>query len=1504
MSGLHIKQLQSVLKDHQPITVTLGNTGVFEQDDKDVVYIEVLGNELHHLHHSLKEALPNTQTFPNYKPHITIAYVKPGLGKQYANKLNTLKGREVTLNALTFSDKDRQQVHLPLGSNSQHAEKRTDPNIYYHGSPSGDLRGASWGLHIGTHQAAHEALTARIGYPVHGSWDGSREYGKTLLAGKKTLKERGIFPTGYNVHAPEHDYYPHQHKEGFPSYGGRRDEAKVAPEHKPTMLRVRIKGEMTNTHRTAHPDFKANGYMKAAIKKGNAKRGYYYKNDAEDAGSISAVVPHHSHLEILDNSQHTEVPNKIKGGKGDGKNISKFDPEQIAKGIKVEMEHTDDPSIALEIAIDHLTEDEHYYDKLAKVESSQHAEDGFKLVRQFGYGWIHPDGKVTTAHGMFNHADALLNTGFKPKEGAKKPIIDQGLDEHHVHITTDADEGGNTLYATGTKQALHKHKDTIQALSKGRNVKHYTHDPDKPGQYTEIQFSDAVDFNPHRLLAPPGGVTVHGVKYNPGQHIPHQVINALHPEHKARLVAGTIARHIQANPQLAKEQTHGSQEPHQPGHRTTGQTQGGGLPGSRGVSGSTSKLGTQGTPSAQHSSSLEGLPTRVKIPGHGEIQAKHSDHIREVAKKYMESAKLPYDPPKKYAKVDPERAKRIAAEYHSMKHDPHHPDVKKAYEALANETMAQWEAIKKHGGLKVSFIPHGSPDPYAKSPRLATEDIHNNNHMWVFPTDSGFGSSEADVSHNPLLKETNETISGKRARLNDIFRIVHDYFGHAKEGVGFRADGEENAWRMHSAMYSPLARKAMTTETRGQNSWVNFGPHGEANKKASSEKTVFADQKTGLLPDWVHTEGHHDHDISQHSEEYLENYVDRGMPFNGDTFQLAEENYEVHEHGKHFKTGVPVTFNYSRNTKPSPNFGETYQQHIEPHGRYMLHTHPSHQTDDKNWEHGTVTFKNPLVIPLNSHSHLDPNSRTYDEHSWKANLQAKYKAKGKALSKKLAAMGHDGIVTLGTDPKGKPYDTREIVDLSSFHQHSQHAEHDESEPLPYSRDEVDSILKSDNLAKRKPVIKALFSHYVNSKSPPAGDFGQSLWGEIHEPHRWGPGRVPMAHVGPLYHAHLKKHGKEHNSEMAKMGEGIINDHQSQHSEQNPPLLTTLSSQIDTAQVNLLALSNSSLGLTELAVIAQKELDKLKEPLHKHLVIGGLQGAIEGAKETVALIGSLPKDHKEYLSKRYSLPPTIPTLDGSTPLQPPQTPTGGLGALGGEIPPRIVLPDLEAAVAKLGALPSMVGTDWTETAELVKSGAFAITADLEQRQVQEIKEILTEAVANGSSQKEFIEEVNNKVFESGDGTLSKAHLENIFRTNALSAKSDAKLKTINSPMVKSAFPYARVSTTEDDRRRPTHKAIAEMGLDGTNFYNMDDPFFRKYRGPWFFQCRCTWTGTTVEQASRNGVLEAVEWKQRAEEKANKEGGSYYQYLEDTKPKVFKYVDHPEFQEPSFHDNERT
>lgn len=71
---------------------------------------------------------------------------------------------------------------------------------------------------------------------------------------------------------------------------------------------------------------------------------------------------------------------QLPGGLADDKTPGDFDPEQVLKGLKVEYEHIDEKSekgrrLALEIALDHLTENPSYYDDLALIEPEHDQED-------------------------------------------------------------------------------------------------------------------------------------------------------------------------------------------------------------------------------------------------------------------------------------------------------------------------------------------------------------------------------------------------------------------------------------------------------------------------------------------------------------------------------------------------------------------------------------------------------------------------------------------------------------------------------------------------------------------------------------------------------------------------------------------------------------------------------------------------------------------------------------------------------------------------------------------------------------------------------------------------------------------------------------------------------------------------------------------------------------------------------------------------------------------------
>jgi hypothetical protein len=235
-----------------------------------------------------------------------------------------------------------------------------------------------------------------------------------------------------------------------------------------------------------------------------------------------------------------------------------------------------------------------------------------------------------------------------------------------------------------------------------------------------------------------------------------------------------------------------------------------------------------------------------------------------VAEQYARDKGIGLRRQSEYVKVDEDRARRIAQAYEEMPHAPQDPAVREAYQDLIRQTTDQYQALES-AGYKFWFIDSNSDagQQYASSPFNALRDLRANKSMGVFPTDAGFGTKEDfNPESNPMLADTGLRwpFGGPNGELkpvyaNDLFRAVHDAFGHGLEGSGFRAEGEENAWQAHIRLFTGPARGAITTETRGQNSWLNYGPYGERNRTAKTEDTVFADQKTGLMPEWTWNEG-------------------------------------------------------------------------------------------------------------------------------------------------------------------------------------------------------------------------------------------------------------------------------------------------------------------------------------------------------------------------------------------------------------------------------------------------------------------------------------------------------------------------------------------------------------------------------------------------------------------------------------------------------------------------
>lgn len=95
--GIHpevsLDEIVDILDRHTYTPCQVHNASLFENERYDVLKFDVKGADLHETNEELCE-LPHTNKFPDYHPHMTIAYVKSGKGKKYTD---LFEGKEYEL---------------------------------------------------------------------------------------------------------------------------------------------------------------------------------------------------------------------------------------------------------------------------------------------------------------------------------------------------------------------------------------------------------------------------------------------------------------------------------------------------------------------------------------------------------------------------------------------------------------------------------------------------------------------------------------------------------------------------------------------------------------------------------------------------------------------------------------------------------------------------------------------------------------------------------------------------------------------------------------------------------------------------------------------------------------------------------------------------------------------------------------------------------------------------------------------------------------------------------------------------------------------------------------------------------------------------------------------------------------------------------------------------------------------------------------------------------------
>ena len=116
--GLHnfdFTEVRNILGGKGPINIELGPMSLFNSDNYDVLKIDIISSDLHRLNKQICKGMEYTDTFPKYKPHLTLAYLNKGAGDKFVGNKD-FKGRKMRLDSVLFSGHDNRRTMIKLST--------------------------------------------------------------------------------------------------------------------------------------------------------------------------------------------------------------------------------------------------------------------------------------------------------------------------------------------------------------------------------------------------------------------------------------------------------------------------------------------------------------------------------------------------------------------------------------------------------------------------------------------------------------------------------------------------------------------------------------------------------------------------------------------------------------------------------------------------------------------------------------------------------------------------------------------------------------------------------------------------------------------------------------------------------------------------------------------------------------------------------------------------------------------------------------------------------------------------------------------------------------------------------------------------------------------------------------------------------------------------------------------------------------------------------------------
>lgn len=178
--------------------------------------------------------------------------------------------------------------------------------------------------------------------------------------------------------------------------------------------------------------------------------------------------------------------NKVPGGLGDKLTASDVDADELAMGLTIEGEHTEDPEIAMEIALDHLAEDPQYYSKMKSSGLEEAAPNKPRKPYKTDFPFYVVQNEKAIIAGFQSRDEAMnfirdnANKGLAPKSK-------QELSRMPAKLNYDKPESWRNISVNkfmwdfSQREAMEKLTEAIRNIAKKSLLKEYSFMPQPAG---------------------------------------------------------------------------------------------------------------------------------------------------------------------------------------------------------------------------------------------------------------------------------------------------------------------------------------------------------------------------------------------------------------------------------------------------------------------------------------------------------------------------------------------------------------------------------------------------------------------------------------------------------------------------------------------------------------------------------------------------------------------------------------------------------------------------------------------------------------------------------------------------------------------------------------------------------------------------------------------------------------------------------------------------------------